>query len=35
MQEIVRAWLSTEIKEQRHKNRVAKIVAIEQQYQKR
>ena len=32
MQEIVRAWLSTEIKEQRHKNRVAKIVAIEQQY---
>ena len=31
MHEIVQAWLSTEIKEQRHKNRVAKIVAIEQQ----
>jgi ribose 5-phosphate isomerase B len=33
MREIVRAWLATEISEDRHKKRVAKIVAIERQYQ--
>jgi ribose 5-phosphate isomerase B len=34
MREIVRAWLATEIKEDRHKKRVAKIEAIERQYQR-
>ena len=34
MLEIVRAWLATEIKEDRHKKRVAKISAIERQYQR-
>lgn len=32
MREIVRAWLGTEISEERHKKRVAKIKAVEQQY---
>jgi ribose 5-phosphate isomerase B len=32
MKEIVRAWLDTEIKEERHRRRVAKIVSIERQY---
>jgi ribose 5-phosphate isomerase B len=32
MAEIVRAWLSSEIKEERHRKRVAKIVSIEKQY---
>jgi ribose 5-phosphate isomerase B len=32
MREIVRAWLSTEISEDRHRRRVAKIVAVERQY---
>jgi ribose 5-phosphate isomerase B len=32
MREIVRAWLSTEIAEDRHKKRVAKIEAVERQY---
>ena len=32
MREIVRAWLSTEIAEDRHRKRVAKINAIERQY---
>lgn len=32
MREIVSAWLSTEISEDRHKKRVAKIEAIERQY---
>ncbi|HEV2799799.1 MAG TPA: ribose 5-phosphate isomerase B [Pyrinomonadaceae bacterium] len=32
MREIVSAWLSTEIKEERHRKRVAKIVAVERQY---
>jgi ribose 5-phosphate isomerase B len=32
MREIVRAWLSTEISEERHRKRVAKITAIERQY---
>ncbi|HJQ31031.1 MAG TPA: ribose 5-phosphate isomerase B [Pyrinomonadaceae bacterium] len=32
MREIVRAWLSTEITEDRHKRRVAKIEAVERQY---
>ncbi len=32
MREIVRAWLSTEISEDRHKKRVAKIEAVERQY---
>ncbi|MGB7925826.1 MAG: ribose 5-phosphate isomerase B [Pyrinomonadaceae bacterium] len=32
MREIVRAWLGTEINEDRHRKRVAKIVAIERQY---
>lgn len=34
MREIVSAWLGTEITEDRHKKRVAKIVAIERQYQR-
>jgi ribose 5-phosphate isomerase B len=32
MREIVHAWLSTEISEDRHRHRVAKIVAVERQY---
>ena len=32
MRDIVRAWLSTEIREDRHKRRVAKIDAVERQY---
>lgn len=32
MREIVGAWLSTEIAEDRHRKRVAKIVAVERQY---
>jgi ribose 5-phosphate isomerase B len=32
MREIVEAWLSTEISEDRHRKRVAKISAIERQY---
>lgn len=32
MREIVGAWLSTEISEDRHRKRVAKIVAVERQY---
>ncbi len=32
MREIVKAWLSTEISEDRHRKRVAKIVAVERQY---
>src|SRR6266542_2304455 len=32
MREIVSAWLATEIKEERHRKRVAKIVSIERQY---
>lgn len=32
MREIVEAWLSTEISEDRHRKRVAKITAIERQY---
>jgi len=32
MREIVRVWLSTEITEDRHKRRVAKIEAVERQY---
>jgi ribose 5-phosphate isomerase B len=32
MREIVRAWLSTELSEERHQKRVAKITAIERQY---
>ncbi|MBV9957079.1 MAG: ribose 5-phosphate isomerase B [Acidobacteria bacterium] len=32
MREIVRAWLNTEISEDRHRKRVAKIVAVERQY---
>jgi ribose 5-phosphate isomerase B len=32
MREIVSAWLSTEISEERHRKRVAKINAIERQY---
>lgn len=34
MREIVSAWLGAEITEDRHKKRVAKIVAIERQYQR-
>ncbi len=34
MREIVRAWLETEITEDRHRKRVAKIKAIERQYQR-
>jgi ribose 5-phosphate isomerase B len=33
MREIVQAWLATEISEERHRKRVAKIEAIERQYQ--
>ncbi|MCA1850535.1 MAG: ribose 5-phosphate isomerase B [Acidobacteria bacterium] len=32
MREIVRVWLSTEISEERHRRRVAKITAVERQY---
>jgi ribose 5-phosphate isomerase B len=32
MREIVRAWLATELTEERHRKRVAKIEAIERQY---
>jgi ribose 5-phosphate isomerase RpiB len=32
MRDIVRAWLATEISEDRHKRRVAKIDAVERQY---
>ena len=32
MREIVSAWLATEIKEERHRKRVAKIEAVERQY---
>ena len=32
MREIVSAWLATEISEDRHRKRVAKIVAVERQY---
>jgi ribose 5-phosphate isomerase B len=32
MREIVTVWLSTEITEDRHKKRVAKIEAVERQY---
>ncbi len=32
MNEIVRAWLATEMKEERHRKRVAKITSIERQY---
>jgi ribose 5-phosphate isomerase B len=34
MRDIVSAWLGAEITEDRHKKRVAKIVAIERQYQR-
>ena len=34
MHEIVRAWLSTEITEDRHRKRVGKIAVIERQYQR-
>jgi len=34
MREIVIAWLATEITEERHQKRVAKIEAIERQYQR-
>lgn len=34
MREIVRAWLATELTEDRHRKRVGKIEAIERQYQK-
>lgn len=34
IQEIVRAWLGTEITEERHRKRVGKIEAIERQYQR-
>jgi len=34
MREIVTAWLSTEITEERHRKRVAKIDAIQRQYQR-
>ena len=34
MREIVRAWLGTEISEDRHRKRVGKIEAIEKQYQR-
>ena len=33
MREIVRAWLSTDLTEDRHRKRVRKIEAIERQYQ--
>lgn len=32
MREIVHAWLATEISEERHRKRVAKIIAVERQY---
>jgi len=32
MRDIVRAWLGTELTEDRHRKRVAKIEAIERQY---
>jgi ribose 5-phosphate isomerase B len=32
MREIVRTWLGTEIKEERHRQRVAKIMSVERQY---
>lgn len=32
MREIVQAWLATEISEERHRKRVAKITAVERQY---
>ncbi len=32
MREIVKAWLSTELKEERHRKRVDKIVSVERQY---
>jgi ribose 5-phosphate isomerase RpiB len=32
MREIVKAWLTTELTEERHRKRVAKIEAIERQY---
>jgi ribose 5-phosphate isomerase B len=34
MREIVRAWLATELTEERHRKRVGKIDAVERQYQK-
>jgi ribose 5-phosphate isomerase B len=34
MREIVRAWLSTDLTEDRHRKRVGKIDAIERQYQR-
>jgi ribose 5-phosphate isomerase B len=34
MREIVRAWLSTDLTEDRHRKRVSKIEAIERQYQR-
>jgi ribose 5-phosphate isomerase B len=34
MREIVRAWLSTELTEDRHRKRVGKIDAVERQYQR-
>jgi ribose 5-phosphate isomerase B len=34
MREIVRAWLATEITEDRHRKRVGKIEAVERQYQR-
>jgi ribose 5-phosphate isomerase RpiB len=34
MREIVIAWLATEISEDRHRKRVAKIDAIQRQYQR-
>ncbi|HKZ80765.1 MAG TPA: ribose 5-phosphate isomerase B [Pyrinomonadaceae bacterium] len=35
MREIVEAWLTTELTEERHRKRVAKIAAVERQYQHR
>jgi ribose 5-phosphate isomerase RpiB len=32
MREIVKAWLATEMSEERHRKRVEKIEAIERQY---
>ncbi|MGH9899418.1 MAG: RpiB/LacA/LacB family sugar-phosphate isomerase, partial [Pyrinomonadaceae bacterium] len=34
MREIVSVWISSEIKEERHKKRVAKITALERQYER-
>ncbi len=34
MRDIVTTWLSTEITEERHRKRVAKIDAIQRQYQR-